>query len=330
MSLRVIAAALIALLLTGLAAHAAEDIVVKPGSSTVIARATKPITGQSAERGKVAVVEEVGTEPYVLIYVAPPTAGQIEDKVSYTVDGRQATKQIKIGPDTPTLADSAHYDASFRALFALFILAVLVECGLALLFNWKPFVQAFDTRAVNALVAFAFSLLLVRLFDLDIATKLINTYSGSSLPGNWPGMLLTAMIIAGGSAGVNRLFRIFGFRAPGAEPEAAPQPNLTEAWISVTPIRKDAVGKIDVLIGPPNTPTVAGSVSADAARPSPVRWLFRDKARFPPSGGHTVTAGADIVVQLRGHDAKGNPVMSGTWGPYKIGPRAIVDIELKI
>ena len=35
----------------------------------------------------------------------------------------------------------AVYEQSARALFFLFVLAVILESGLAILFNWKPFVE---------------------------------------------------------------------------------------------------------------------------------------------------------------------------------------------
>jgi hypothetical protein len=86
-----------------------------------------------------------------------------------------------------------------------------------------------STRAVYALVAFAFSLLFVWLFELDIVTSLINTYSGSKHPVNWPGVLLTTLIIAGGSAGVNRIFQALGFRSLSSHQPPLPTPPLAEA-----------------------------------------------------------------------------------------------------
>ena len=109
----------------------------------------------------------------------------------------------------------------------LFILAVLVENGLALIFRWRPFLDYFDSRTVNALFASGFSLFFVYLFNLDVSTTLVNTYSGTNHPVNWPGLVLTGLIIAGGSAGINRIFQALGFRPVGTQdqPVATPPAN---------------------------------------------------------------------------------------------------------
>src|SRR5262249_50296375 len=160
------------------------------GDSAVISRRTQEITDEKANLGSVAkIVHGTGpTATNVLVYVPPVGAVEIEDVVQYTVDGRTVTTPITVKAEAPTLTDTEFYTKSFKALFALFILAVLVENGLALVFRWRPFLDYFDSRTVNALVAFAFSVLFVWLFELDITTTLINTYSGAKHPANWPGM----------------------------------------------------------------------------------------------------------------------------------------------
>lgn len=248
-------------------------------------------------------------------------------RVQYTADNQTFTVGVSVKPAAPQLNDAQFYAASFKALFALFILAVVIESGLALLFNWRPYLRLLDGKAANPMVAFLFSLLLVWLFDLDIATSLMNTYSGTKLPSNWPGMLLTAMIIAGGSAGVNRLFQTFGFRAPSGQQEAAPKPPPTQAWISVTHKRKAVVGEVTVRIETPNKPTVAGTISGTRSRLPLPNWLLLNKSRYRPSGGHVVTPNTPIEVLLEGNDDKGQKIESTHWGPYELAPGAIVDIE---
>src|ERR1019366_1972671 len=173
----------------------------------------------------------------VLLYMPPDGRSDLEDSVEYTVEGQAVKVPIAVKAAAPMLTDSELYNKSFKALFALFILAVLVENGLALVFRWRPFLDYFDWHTVNALVAFLFSLLFVWLFELDIATTLVNTYAGTTHSVNWPGMVLTAAIIAGGSAGVNRIFQALGFRAVSSQQPPAPKPPPTEAWIAVTLVR---------------------------------------------------------------------------------------------
>jgi hypothetical protein len=235
----------------------------------------------------------------------------------------------------PTLQDPALYTTSFKALFVLMILAVVVESGLALIFRWKPFLAYFDSRSVNPLVAFAFSLIFVYLFKLDIVTTLINIYSAPNPPQpiNWAGMILTAMIIAGGSAGVNRLFQSLGLRPASQVEQQQPKPAPTEAWIAVTLVRDKAAGPVSVLIGQAGVPLVAGTISGTSrkgARGSWWRLFLRDRGRFPQSGGHSVVPGGAYEVRLDAEDKEGKPVQSKTWGPNAVAAGAIIDIELAV
>jgi len=265
----------------------------------------------------------------VLIYIPPPGAKDIEDSVQYTADGQSPTIAISVKPAAPQLNDAQFYASSFKALFALFIIAVITESGLALLFNWRPYLRRFDGKAANPLVALLFSLLLVWLFDLDIATSLMNTYSGTKLAANPPGMVLTAMIIAGGSAGVNKVFQAFGFRSPASQ-EAAPKPPLNQAWLSVTLRREKADGNVDVLIGPAGHQQAAGSISGTGSRLRWLSWLLLNKSRYPGSGGHVMAPGTPVEVTLVGVDSSKQPIRSATWGPYELATGAIVDVELTL
>jgi hypothetical protein len=143
----------------------------------------------------------------------------------------------------------------------------------------------------------------------------------------WPGSILTAMIIAGGSAAVNRIFQSFGFR-PVSTQEQPPKPTLKndEAWIAVTLVRDKAVGSADVLI----KNAVAGTISGTSPKRSLFRYFVRDKGRFPQSGGYTVTPGAGYEVDVQAYDVAGAALPAKKWGPYDIAPRAIIDIEMRI
>lgn len=142
-------------------ALAQDKIVVRAGDSAVVARTPQPITNEKANQGSV--VKTVQSTPpnamNILVYVPPVGATDLEDVVQYTVNGQNVSVPISVKPPAPTLTDSEFYNTSFKALLALFIIAVLVENGLALIFRWRPFLDYFDSRSVNALVTFAFSLL---------------------------------------------------------------------------------------------------------------------------------------------------------------------------
>jgi hypothetical protein len=224
------------------------------------------------------------------------------------------------------------YTQSFKALFVLFIIATILESGLAVIFNWRPFIQLFDARGVKTIVAVLFALFFVYMFGLDIVTRLVNVYSETDYPVNFPGTLITALVLAGGSSGVNNLLVALGFRSVKTSEQITPKPPPTEAWISVRLIRVDAEGPVTVLIGPhdaalPVAGTISGSSSTSALR----RFFLRDYGRFPTAGGFAVTPGAQAYdVRLEGVDKKGGTKVSSTWGPYPLAAGAIVDIELRL
>jgi hypothetical protein len=139
---------------------------------------------------------------------------------------------------------------------------------------------------------------------------------------------LTAMVIAGGSAGVNRLFQQLGFRPVG--PGTPPPPSLdeTQAWVAVSILRDKAVGSVDVQLNS----EVAGTISGSSPKGRFLRYFVRDKGRHPQTGGRTVKAGETYEIVVVGYDAAGNAVtpQPPKWGPHKIAPRAIVDVEFKV
>lgn len=147
------------------------------------------------------------------------------------------------------------------------------------------------------------------------------------------GRAVTALVLAGGSAAVNRVFVTLGLRAEQRAAEVAPKPPRTEGWASVTLGRKAAKGPVDVLIGDraQGSPPVAGTIVGGRDWPRVVLLFLRDRNRFPMSGGFTVPAGSQCEDRLVGRDAGGAPLGSpATWGPYEIAPGAIVDLRLDL
>jgi hypothetical protein len=71
------------------------------------------------------------------------------------------------------LASKDLFTPSFKALFLLFILAVILESGLAIIFNWKLFFTVFDSKATKPLVAILAASGFVFYYNLDIAAGVI-------------------------------------------------------------------------------------------------------------------------------------------------------------
>lgn len=286
----------------------------------------------------------------LIILILLPASGRSQSGTPATQPGATVTapgQQLPAAPPTstdarpaadiqpPGLVSTEIYNASFKVVFVLFVLAVLIESGLAVLFNWRPFQDFFDPRSVKTLVALVFSYLFVEAFDFDAITRLVNVYAGTSYPVNLPGKIVTALVLAGGSSGVNNLMIALGFRKAAAPREETPRPPPTEAWIAVKLIRRQAKGPVTVRIGTdPDALSVAGTISGSAILGGRLTGYFlRDRGRFPTSGGYRVAAGATYKVTLEGVTSANAPVPPGpgaTWGPYPLAPGAVIDLELSL
>jgi hypothetical protein len=311
-------------------AQTTQDVPI--GGSGIVERASQPIvvTDPKPAVGAAAAATDPRDNANVLVYVAPPSGREGDSvTVNYTVGGTAKQALVTIRQPAPTLTDPRFYEASFKAIFVLFTLAILVESGLALLFRWRPYIDNFDRRTVNPIVAFVFSFLFVEAFNLDVTQSLVNVYSGTHYPSGTAGSILTALIIAGGSAGVRRILEAFGFRAPLAVEEAPPTPPDQQAWIAVSVDRDRSVGPIDVHIGKPGEIALAGTITGTGHRSGFLRYVLRDRARFPTTGGYRVEPG-EYEVRVIGRDANGKEIPEPTWGPAKIANRAIVDLNFKI
>ena len=223
------------------------------------------------------------------------------------------------------------YTESIAALTKLFVLAVLLESALSLIFNWRVFLEFFNQRAIKTVVMFVVSLIVVKTFDIDIVAELMKIYDKGSSPGDLMSTILTAMILAGGSSGVNNLFVALGFRSRVTEKTA--QPPSHEAWISVL-VHRDSAATGEVLVQvseasgstPATYAAIAGSINA--------RKKFRDlffpnRNRFPRSGGYKVESGKVYTVSVTGKDESGK-LLKGLGETYSFAPRAIVDLDVKL
>jgi hypothetical protein len=304
-------------------AHAQAKAQVRVGQSVdLVANSPNEIkaTGEGL-KGKIA-VRTTGTPPanWTLSYTPPDTTTDLTENVKYSVNGKDNTVAVSVIAGGP-------YEAAFKILFVIFVVALLLESGLAVLFNWQPVQQNFTggtKTVVSVIVAYAF----VALLDLDIVGRLVAVFSASAEPHDtgFFGSFITALIIAGGSSGVNNLMRSLGVRVAVTPEQMAPKPPLTEGWISVKLVRNAAVGPVNVLIG--ETPAAVGTISRSGISDF-WRYFLRDPGRYPRSGGYAVPAGKQCTVELRGVDKDKKEVVA-SWGPLTIGPVAIIDLELTL
>lgn len=223
------------------------------------------------------------------------------------------------------------YEASFRILFKLFIVAAVLEQALALLFNWKLFREYLDERATKPLVAFIVAAFLVWWFDLNLLSDLLRLFAanGSVVPAD--GVVsgaLTALILGGGSSAVNNLLTTLGLR-PVREPPAAARPVATAAWVAVKVSRVAAVGTVTVMAADEQGVQHALGTVDGAQRFRIASFFLRDAGRFPPSGGHVLAPGKWSIL-LQGRDRANAQLTSAAWGPYQVDAGSVVNLGLAV
>lgn len=229
---------------------------VEQGKIATLASGDKPYE-KLQPSGGTAVSQPARGDPsrFELVYTAGAIAGSYE--VGYETAGTPGKVSVVVtSPKAPLPASSASspalsdnpYSPAAKILFALFALAVVLESGLAVIFNWRPFVQFFDARGAKTVIAVVISLLFVVAFDLDLADSLVKSFfPDSSSPGPI-GPFITALVLAGGSSGVNNILVALGFRSAKTAESVTPRPPATKAWVAVSLRRKKAVGPAYVLV----------------------------------------------------------------------------------
>lgn len=323
---------------------------IKPGSTVVVdtVGCAKDVKGSAA--ASVLTVPS-GTKTF-LIYNS--TADQRED-LSFTADvGSKASADGKTCEDSVNRQYTLSFNAapevsgkalqtSFQVLVAAFVLALLLESAFALLFNWRPFNAFLNGRSVRSPIMFVASLLLVHQFHFDLMAQLFDAYfpSGAGTNSNPGTGVLTAMILAGGSVGVNRILTTLGFRSQLKDGEVPPTPDETHAWIAVA---VEPVTMKDKLVVAVNevTPAAGASVStavgiASARRPGWRSLFLGDDFRVPRSGGMRVDTGKFYSITVKNldtgteYDVTGKPVgNNSTPTIFRFGPRAVLDFRIKL
>jgi hypothetical protein len=248
-----------------------------------------------------------------------------------------ATNGTQTGPtDADQTPDPGVYAKMFRTLFIVFVLAVVLESALALIFNWRPFLLHFDGRGVRSVVSFVLALLIAVALHLDVIRQLYNAWTGTN--GRYDldgvGYVLTALVIAGGSAGVNNLLRALGFRSMAAREDVRPKPPKDHAWLAVRVLRRGERAEIATPVSvfiqkDGGKEELVGMISGVRSPTGLLRMFLTDKARFPTVGGFTLDGGETYAVRVEGKDKNG-AVHSTAWGRYAIAKGAIVDLELEL
>ena len=279
---------------TALAADAASPgaLTVGPGAEVSVDASDKPMVNKSTGLKGTVTLDQLGQPPSIhrLMYKGPADAKtEVSETIRYEKDGKVLEKPVRVTPSVAAVSPAAApppegpYAAAFKILLQLFLVAVLLEQALSVIFNWRPFLQNFDARGVKTVVSVVVAWFVVTAFKMDFVKDLVNVYAPAGIASDLSSQLLTAMILAGGSAGVNNLLIALGFRSMRSAEAVAPKPPKKEAWIAVRLIRDKAVGSVTASIGTEgDKPAVAGIIERHL-RKEPTAcgtsWLTADASR---------------------------------------------------
>ncbi|MDD5059066.1 MAG: hypothetical protein PHQ60_14450 [Sideroxydans sp.] len=111
----------------------------------------------------------------------------------------------------------------YDILFTYLAISIIFEVALHPVFNWSIFMKRFDGKGLKTPITVITAFIVFQNYDMDIIRDVLNAQhiDGStthSLAAG--GKFLTALLIAGGSAGVLQIFRKLGIRPPEAERSA--------------------------------------------------------------------------------------------------------------
>ena len=248
-------------------------------------------------------------------------------------NGDDAQAGVDPAAPNPEL-DRDVYAEVFRLLFIILALAVVLESGLAIIFNWRPFVRNFDGRGVRTVVAFFAALLIVTGLNLDLIDRLYAAFDPADVARNTLGPIgevITALVLAGGSSGVNNIFQALGFRRIGRAEEVTPKPKPSEAWLAVRLHRQLAVGPVRVELqqGGSGPWLLIGTIKGNSPPPAAFAWAVRDQTRFPTTGGYAVPQGVPVELRLTGTDF-GGITRTVPLGPLTLAGGAIIDLEVTL
>jgi len=112
----------------------------------------------------------------------------------------------------------AELDGIWRVLVVFFLLSAVIESALTPLFNWRLFLAWSLNKGVRTPITVLFAVIIVRGYGLDIFRDILQAV-GESVGPCIGGQVLTALLLAGGSSGVNKLLQTWKVRLSDSERE---------------------------------------------------------------------------------------------------------------
>ncbi|MFH1214687.1 MAG: hypothetical protein V1681_11400 [Candidatus Neomarinimicrobiota bacterium] len=100
-----------------------------------------------------------------------------------------------------------------KVLVKFLVLSVVFETAMTPIFNWRFFLKHFEGKGVKTPLTICLAFLIFWTYNLDIVSDTLNALEYQAKI-NIGGQFVTALLIAGGSDGVFRIFTKLGIRNP--------------------------------------------------------------------------------------------------------------------
>ncbi|PDS77905.1 hypothetical protein [Rhizobium sp. L43] len=219
-------------------------------------------------------------------------------------------------------------------LLGLFAVAVVMEQAMTALFQWRVYRRYFDTQALKTPLMFLVGLGVVLSFKYDVFKDVLTLVSPEQgAPNETISRLLSALVLAGGSAGVYNLLVRLGFRSPPAPLASIPALDETEAWISVTVNTTEPVAAVCIaekiddasyqpakLLGVLKQSKLRGVAGFNMI----LGVFLANPMRYPNYGGRKVKANIDYRITVRTATSEVT-VFEG-----RLASRAIIDFVVTV
>lgn len=193
-----------------------KTVVIEVLTNDGLPAGTKVTKVEGAEHGKTEIISDstrvlytptrgfVGLDHFIY-FAGSGNGDDVSNIVTVNVGGNTAAS---------TLVRADQITKTGSVLLLLLVLAILLESGLSVLFNWRPFLLFGESRGLKTPIAVATASVFVFSYDINAVEAILEAFEGKDLENTWPGQLITAFIVAGGSGLVVQIFEKFQLRNP--------------------------------------------------------------------------------------------------------------------
>jgi hypothetical protein len=326
-----------------------DRIFVRPGTTVVIANGKDKIEAAgNLPPGAYLTSQTVDNAPYWALLYNVPSDLASETALSFTRGGTTRTVLVEVAAQ-PASDDPTTIGKASRLLFAMLVLAIILEAAFSVIFNWRVFLEFFDGRGVRTVVMFVAACLIVSGFHADFVASLLQVY-GINATSTLETTVLTALVLAGGSASVNTLMVALNLRENRKVEDVRPKPPPTKAWVAIkigraaTTISIELLQEVKPLADEATSQRLVGIVTGDNIWMRLGKYFWRDVSRLPRSGGMEVDPDKSYTFILRGRTSTGDKFcdLSGrsltkigdTFDPapqsYAFAAGSVVDFEVTL